>query len=376
MNFTISKNRFLAAIQTVNCAITPNSPHPALKGIKIEAKEDGTLVLTGSDSNVSIRKTLSNEADPDLMLTISEFGGVVIDSKYLTEIIRKMDSEMVHVYIIDGALTCFQGNQAEFKINGMKAVDYPSIDFSRPVSSVKINAETMKQMISQTVFAASTKDTRPVLTGVNFKMANGVLSCTATDSYRLSRKTIPFDSDVEFNVTIPSRSLNDLNSTLLAEPKEDIEFAEDSKKAQFISSDTVLQTKLLDGGYPDTDRLIPKEFKYELTISRDDLIRAIDRTTFLKNDNMTVNRLQCSQGEIILTNKSQEIGESHEELMGTFVGDPLDISFSGTYVMEAAKALRGSNLVIKFTGEMRPFILTDMEDDTIIQLVLPIRTYN
>jgi DNA polymerase-3 subunit beta len=111
-------------------------------------------------------------------------------------------------------------------------------------------------------------------------------------------------------------------------------------------------------------------------IGREDLIHAIDRTTFIKNDNMTINRLQCSKEEVILTNKSQEIGESHETLNAEFTGEPLDISFSGTYVMDAAKALRGSQDQIQFTGEMKPFILSCDEDNTILQLVLPVRTYN
>ena len=83
-----------------------------------------------------------------------------------------------------------------------------------------------------------------------------------------------------------------------------------------------------------------------------------------------------SQDEIILTNKSQEIGESHETLAAVFEGEPLDISFAGNYVMDAAKALRGESIKISFTGDMKPFILTSPEDDTVLQLVLPVRTYN
>jgi len=97
---------------------------------------------------------------------------------------------------------------------------------------------------------------------------------------------------------------------------------------------------------------------------------------FIKTDNLTINNLKCSEDEIILSNKSQEIGESNESLNGTFEGSPLDISFSGTYLMDALKALRGKDINIKFTGSMKPFILESVDDDTTIQLVLPVRTYN
>ena len=107
-----------------------------------------------------------------------------------------------------------------------------------------------------------------------------------------------------------------------------------------------------------------------------DLIKAIDRTTFIKNDNMTINKLQCSVDEVVITNKSQEIGESREVLNAEWTGDPLNISFSGNYVMDAAKALKDDEIIIEFTGEMKPFILKNLDDDSVIQLVLPVRTYN
>ena len=155
-----------------------------------------------------------------------------------------------------------------------------------------------------------------------------------------------------------------------------ISIYQNNKKVQFVIDDMILQSRLLDGGYPETDRLIPSSFSYTLKMNRQDLIKAIDRTTFIKNDNMTINKLQCSVDEVVITNKSQEIGESREVLNAEWTGDPLNISFSGNYVMDAAKALKDDEIIIEFTGEMKPFILSSEEDPTILQLVLPVRTYN
>ena len=372
MNLTISKTEFYNTLQLVSRAISPNSPQTSLRGLKIEVKNQ-YMVVTGSDADISIQRTIT--ANEKNKLNILEEGSILVESKYLLEIVRKIDSEEIHVEIIDGSLTKFSGNSAVFKINGMNPHDYPTIDFSKPSNSVVISSSVMSDIIEQTTFATSTKETKPVLTGVNFHLANNTLCCTATDSYRLAKKTIPFTSSDSFNVTIPSKSLNEVKATMLGDDGE-IQIFLNDKKAQFVNEDMILQTRLLDGGYPETDRLIPREFKYTLEISRSDLIHAIDRTTFIKTDNMTINRLQCSTDEIVLTNKSQEIGESHETLVGTFTGEPLDISFSGNYVMEAARSIRGDKLKIEFVGEMRPFILSSEEDPTILQLVLPVRTYN
>ena len=178
--------------------------------------------------------------------------------------------------------------------------------------------------------------------------------------------------EVRKGVVDHKAGVEDLAQDLNAE----IEISLSDRKVQFTNESMTLQSRLLDGGYPETDRLIPKEFNYELSLSRNDLIHAIDRTTFIKNDNMTINRLSMSEHEVILSNRSQEIGESTEHLAGVYTGEPLDISFAGNYVLSAAKALRGNNIKIRFTAEMKPFILTGDDDDSVLQLVLPVRTYN
>ncbi len=372
MNFVINKNVLSNALSIVSHAVFSNSPQPALRGIKVEAKND-TLIITGSDSDISIQKTIHKNDDNSLV--ISEEGSILIESKYLLDIVKKIDSESVQVEIIDGSLTRFSGNSAVFKINGMNSYDYPTIDFSMPSDFIEMEQSSLTEVIEETSFAASIKETRPVLTGVNFKLENHSLIVTATDSYRLAKKVINLDSDLSFNITIPSKSLNEVKSTML-NGNGTIKISQNDKKVQFVIDDMILQSRLLDGGYPETDRLIPNEFSYKLVMNRQDLIKAIDRTTFIKNDNMTINKLQCSTDEIVLTNKSQEIGESREVLNGSWSGEPLNISFSGNYVMDAAKVLKGDQITIEFTGEMKPFVLKNMDDENVIQLVLPVRTYN
>lgn len=373
MNFSISKNTFAYAIGIVDHAISSNSPQPALRGMKIQAKEN-TLILTGSNADLSIVKTI--KADEENNLIIVEEGSILIESRYLNDIVKKLDAEIITVEIIDGALTRFSGERAVFRINGMNVFDYPSIEMSRPADSITMKCGILKEIIDQTIFATATKDTRAVLMGVNFNLKDNILKCTGTDSYRLARKVIPFNTEGSFNVTVPAKTLADVRSTMINDMQGDIEIALDNKKAQFISEDMVLQSSLLDGAFPDTDRLIPSEFDYVLSINRSELIRAIDRTTFIRSDNMSINRLQCSEEEVLLTSKSQEIGESREILDCTFKGPALDISFSANYAIDAARALKGENITINFSGDMRPFIMKDMDDETIIQLILPLRTYN
>lgn len=371
MYFKVSKKQFYNALSVVSRAISTYSPLPAFSGIKIDANET-SLVLTGSDSDMSIQTTLTT--DDEYVLEINDRGSIVIEAKYILEIVRKIDSDEIEFEVIDASLTKISGHSAEFKINGMKATEYPSIDFSKPQEAFHIDADLLKKVITQTSFATSDKETRPVLTGVNFHAQGTSLDCVATDSYRLAKKTITIDKELNFNITIPAKSLSEVSKTI--DKEGDIEVAVNDKKAQFMIDGTIIQTRLIDGVYPETSRLIPLSFDYELTIDSRDLLNAIDRASFIKNDGVSVIKLSLDENECVLSSRALEVGSSMEVLSSaSFKGSHLDISCNGRYVFDAIKALSGSLVKFSLCGEMKPFIIQSIDDDSILQLVLPVRTY-
>lgn len=380
MYFKISKREFVNALATVTRAISTSTPLPLLSGIKIEVFED-KICLTGSDADISIKKTIMADSD-DYLLDIKEPGAVVIKADIINSIVRKMDADEVEVEIIDGTRTKFAGHSVEQTVSGMNVNDYPNIDFTKPDKSFEIEPTTLMKIITQTCFATSDKETRPVLTGVNFKANGSKLECVATDSYRLAKKTVTLNQEYNFDITIPARSLrevgkssNEISKTL--DNKQNIEIAVNDKKAQFTINDTLIQTRLIDGQYPETNRLIPSEFKNELTIDARDMLNAIDRASFIKTDGVSIVKLSASTSEVVLSCKVQEVGTSIEKIEAiSYKGEPMDISFSGRYVFDAIQVLGGSTVKISFSGEMRPFIIESTEDDSVLELVLPVRTYN
>lgn len=373
MNFQISRDKFYNALTIASRAISSNSPVPALTGILITAS-DNELLLTASNAVISIQMTLSNEKDPDLGLSISGEGSIVIESRFLMDIVKKIDSDQIKIEIIDGTLTHFEGNKAEYKINCIRPEDYPSIDFSEPSTKFEINSGTLNEFITQTVFAAAVKETRPVLTGVNFNSDGKEIVCTGTDSYRLSRRTALIASD-PFMITVPSKTLNEVKN-IFAEDQT-VKVALNDKKIQFSNDKVMLQSTLLEGDFPDTNRLIPNDFTRTMLINRTVLLDALDRAAFIKTDNISTMNLQMTGADdISLSNRSQEIGEFHEVLNAvSYEGDPLDISFSGQYMMDALRIFKGENVKISFTGVMKPFIITEEDDSSVIELILPVRTY-
>ena len=372
MKFSIKKQALYKVLSSVGRASSTFSPLPILSGIKFELEND-TLTLIASDSNISIKEMIV--ASKDNELNIEEEGSVVLESRYILESIRKLESEKITLEIVDGALTRVSGNNAEYMINGSKSDLYPNIDFSKPEKQFKLPGNLLKKIINQTAFVCSTSEDRPIFTGVNFKTDGNILHAVATDSYRLAKKVINLDVDVDFNISVPANNLYEVSKTI--QNDDDVIIAVSDKLVQFYVDDALIQSRLIDGIFPDVNRLVPNEFGFELLIDKQLFIKAIDRSSFLKSEGYWTVKLEASQDEIELSSKSQEIGSSQETLdVIDYKGSFLKISFSGRYMIEALKSFQNDEILIKFVGEMQAFVLIDPKDDSILQLVLPVRTFD
>lgn len=373
MHFSIDRKFFYDKLSIVARAISMFSPLPALSGICIDVKSD-QLVLTGSDSNVSIRSTIvKGELN---QLDIEEMGSIVIESKYLLEIIRKMDCTMVEFELIDNSLVQISSDNGKFNLNGIQSTEYPNIDFTQPLHSFPLKASQLKAIYNQTSFACSDKDTRPVLNGVNFKAVNDTLYCSGTDSYRLARKVLKLETNQDFNITIPSKSLSEVVRSI-NEEEDTITIYVDSKKAQFIFDKTIIQTRLIDGTFPDVDRIIPTSSISTMVVDSKELAGVIDRTNFIRNEKLHVIKLECSSEITRIKTNSNEIGNSDEILTNCeYTGEDIHLSCNGTFMLDAIKALGSNRVQLDFSGLMKPIKIFDPEDDSVIMIIVPIRSYD
>lgn len=370
MNFKIKRIILLNALSKVVKAVSNRSALPALTGIKFVLSSE-SLILTGSDSDVTIQMTIHKDEN----LEIYNPGEVILSAKYITEIVRKIDSEFVSIEIIDGFLTRIQGHKTEYNLNGTDVKEYPFIDLQKKGTMFKMNASTLKEIVSQTSFAASDKETKPILTGINLIADGKKLQCTATDSYRLAKKIVELNQEIQFNITIPVKSLDDIAKIL--NDNDEIEVYVSDRKVLFVLENIIVLTRLIDGNYPDTSRLLPTEENYKLELKTADLLKALDRVSLLTSELNNIILLTMTAEKILLSSYVQEIG-SVEEIIETanFIGDELSISFSCKYVSDAIRCFNSDDQIkISFNGEMKPFIIKKIDDNDVTQLVLPVRTY-
>lgn len=370
MQFKIQRIELLNALNKVTRAVSSKSPLPVLTGIKFDIS-DSDLILTGSDSDITIQTVIK---EGDNILEIINPGSIVLSSKYITEIIRKIDSEYVTFLTIEQSLTKITGDNSEFNLNGFNSIDYPQIDLSKSGENFIINSIQLKNVIDQTIFATSDRENRPTLTGLNLKSNSDRIECTATDSYRLAKKYISTENNLEFNITIPKKSLSEISKII--EKDEEINIYINDRKILFVFDNVYIQTRLIDGTFPDTSRLIPTSYDYILEADSRELLSAIDRASLFTTESANIIKLSMSPTEVTISSSSQEIGSVEEHLTSTiFTGQPLTISFSAKYLLEAIRAIGSNKITINFTGSLKPFVILNKNDDSIFQLVLPVRTY-
>lgn len=372
MHFIITKKELLNALTTVSHAIANFSPLPLLSTIKIDC-ELTHLLFTASNSDISIKFKI--EPSEENLLEIKEMGSILLEAKYINDIVRKLDGDIVNFESIDLVQILIKANESQFKINGSLADDYPNIDFSKPSMNFSMNQNELKKVINQTIFATSDKENRPALTGVNFKCENSLFQAVASDSYRLAKKSFQVEHDMNFNIIVPAKSLQEMNKILNSD--NDVEIAVDEKKIQLYFDNIIFQSRLVDGTFPDANRLIPNNYDYVLEIDYQELASAIDRASFIKQDGISVIKLALNEEECILSSHSNVVGSFTQVLKSAkFTGRDLTISFNGKYVYDALKAVNCTDIRFKLCGEMKPFIIESDSDESILQLVLPVKTSN
>ncbi len=231
-----------------------------------------------------------------------------------------------------------------------------------------------KKIIEKTLFATSEQETRPVLTGVNFKVDQHQLVCIATDSYRLAQVSMPIEDDIQFNIVIPKKSLNQIIHII--EKDEMIDLYVSDRKVLFVIGQYLVLTRLIDGTYPNTSRLVEDQGSYTMSINSSALLGAISRASLLSDEQSNIVKLTMSPDENVLSSYSQEIGSVEENLTKAFYkGEPMTISFSAKYLADAIRSIGTETIQLRFTEKMRPFQITGLDVNDNIQVVLPVRTY-
>ena len=376
MKLTIKKDILLDALNKVSKAISTKNLIPVLAGIKFDLKKN-KLTLTASDNDITIQTFITAASDDEFK--VEKEGSIIVQGKYMLDIVRKLPDKYINIEVFDELKILIYTENSEFRLNGISEEEYPKINLDESKKKVVINNKVFKEIVSQTAFASSNEETKPILTGINFNIVGNILECNSTDSYRLARKVVELDkADTEnYNIVIPSHNIIEFSRILDDDDKSNIELHISNNKILFIYKQLKFQSRLISGTYPNTSNLIPKEDFLVITTNIQDLYNVIDRASILTSDkDKNIVTLETEDNLLILKSSSQEIGRVEEKMnIEKNNSENIKISFSAKYMMEALKSFSTEKVEIHFVGEIKPILVKSKEDETLTQLVLPIRTY-
>lgn len=372
MKFSIKKEIILKHLLNVQSGLSSKNLIPVLNGILFELSMEG-LSLISSDNELTIKSTISPVDIDDVI----EVGSIVIPGKYVIEIIKKLDNEIIEFEVHDSNKIKISTTGSVFNLNGIEASEYPKINMEETENYITLDNKEFKEIINQTSFAVSLQETRPILTGINFILNNNMLECTATDSYRLARTKVECTAHLkdDFNIVIPSKSLLDL--VKLLNDTDQLTMYLTTNTVLFKFDTVIYQTRLLNGTYPNTSKLIPETYNHIIDINLHQFFTAIDRASLLTSEKeKNIVNFLLEGKEIEISSNIPEIGRVEEKIvLDKMEEEQIRFSFSSKYMLDALKAFKSETIRIYFIGENNPIIFKENDESEVLQLILPIKVY-
>ncbi|GFN31289.1 DNA polymerase III subunit beta [Paenibacillus xylaniclasticus] len=378
MKLSIAKNELNDAIQQVAKAASTRPAIPILGGIKFEVTHQG-VTLTASDTDISIQSFIPVEAGDSIIARVDKPGSVVLPSKFIVEIVKKLPSDEVEIEVGEHFITMIRSGSTDIQMVGLDPEEFPVLPSIEQSDILQIPGDLLKSLIRQTIFAASTSEQTPILTGALVNLVNQDLRFVATDRHRLANRSAHVDSNPELrfsNVVISAKTLNEL-SRLIPDASVLVDMVVADNQALFKIGNVLFYSRLLDGTYPDTSKIIPQTYKTELVVDTKNLTDAIDRAYLMSREEKTniVRLVTLDNGGIEISSSSSDLGRVTEQLEASRMeGEPLRIAFNSKYMLDVLKVIDSEQLTIQFTGAMSPIIIRPSDHPHSTYIILPYRT--
>ena len=361
MKFRCERDVLIEALSTAGRAVSGRGGLPGLSGVRAQLVGD-QLELTGSDLDltISVSVTVAGESD----------GVAVIPARLASDIVRALEPGAVSVSADNDELSISAG-RSQFSIRLIVGDEFPQLAVLS-VEPVSIGSKEFAEALRQVVPAASSDDSRPILTGVLMAAEAGGIRLVATDSYRLSMRDVPGVSVLEEGQTvlIPSRALNELNRILSQGDNVQLRLGE--REASFEVGSVTLVTRLIEGEFPNYRGLIPDSHPNVLTVNREELLDALRRVKLLAREAAPV-RLEMSSEGLELVAVTQDVGQAREQIEGSYVGSPLTVAFNPQYLLEGVEVATSEQVTLSTIDELKPALVRIAEVEGFLYLLMPVR---
>ena len=370
MRVTLERSNLLKSLNHVQRVVERRNTIPILSNVLLRA-EDGELRLKATDLDVEVV-----DAAPAV---VEQSGAVTVPAHMLYDIVRKLlDGAEVMLSVSDDAAMNLTSGNSRFSLQMLPEADFPDLTAGEFSHSFKIAAATLKGLIDHTQFAISTEETRYYLNGIFFHSVEDgdalMLRAVATDGHRLARAQVeaPDGSEGMPGIIIPRKAVGEIQRLL--EDPDGVALVELSDTKIRLTLDSLVMTsKLIDGTFPDYNRVIPSGNDKELTLDRAAFTAAVDRVSTISSDRGRAVKLSLSDGRLILSVNNPESGSAEEEIAVDYSSDALDIGFNSRYLLDITNQLGGEQATFKLADPGSPTLVNDASDNGAIYVLMPMR---
>lgn len=388
MKLTCSQAALNSNLQCVSRAVASRPTHPVLANVLLTADEGtGKVSLTGFDLSLGIRATFE--------AAVEQSGEITLPARLLGDIVSRLSADSPlslqspTIPTSDsssdeaGTSLSFQltARTGAYTVRGMPAEDFPELPMAQSPVAVTLPAASLRDGLSRTLFAASADDAKQILTGVHLVVSSDRLEFAATDGHRLAVLTQSTANssvtDEGFAVTIPARSLRELEHLLAARTEETVDLYHDQGQVVFLRADQVVTSRTLDGVYPKYNQLVPEAFSRSFTVDRVLLLTALERVAVLADQQNSVVKLSVAMAEreIRICAEVQDVGRGDESVpLVAGEGGDIDVAFNVRYLLDGLKVLPAPEVKFQLNEPVNPVVLRPQGGDAqFTYLVMPVQ---
>ncbi len=370
MKVTIEREVLLKSLNHVQGVVERRNTIPVLSNILISASND-SINFTATDLDISIVETAPAIVDNS--------GSITAPAHLLYDIVRKLpDGTQISLEKTDDTRIDIRSGRSHFTLQALSAEDFPNLSTGEMSHEFTLEVSALKRMIEKTRFAISTEETRYYLNGIFFHTLEegdtNKLCTVATDGHRLAKVEIDMPEGAKGmpGVIISRKTVSELYK-LLDSNEEKINISLSENKIEFRIGQTIVTSKLIDGNYPDYDRVIPKNNEHIMSVETLPLTKAVDRVSTIANDRGRAIKLALSKGVLTLEVNNPDSGHAEEELMVNYDNITLEIGFNAKYMLDVLNQLEGDNVEFLFAQSVDPVLVKDKSDEGTVYVLMPMR---
>lgn len=367
MRLTISREKLQEGLAAVIASIPVKTTLPVLANILVETTERG-IKLSGTDLDIAV----STEVNAD----IESAGAVTIPARKLAEIARELPPSPVKITAVGEQRVTLECGRSRFKLLGLPRDEFPTFPSISFGESWRIKSSDLQKLISHTVFAVSTEESRPILNGVLWELKPDKMAMIATNGHRLAKMEISVESNTgpSHDLIVPPKALEQVRRLFPAE--EELEIARGENHIGFRSPFTSVFSRLIEGPYPNYELVIPHDNDRTAIADKAALVGALKRMSVIASDQTHRIRLSFNTGMVKFSVQTPDLGEAQDELPVRYNGDQLDIGFNASYLLEILRYIPTDEVKLTFKAPERAATLEPegwSDRASYLCLVMPLR---